>query len=154
METIENIKTDEGYRAEPYICPAGKLTVLYGRNIEDRPFTSDELTSLKEILKAGGTLKDWADKLFEEEIQRLRDESFYIKGFARMGAPEEVQNIILNMAYNMGLTRFSPARWPKFFAAVAAQDYQEAARQMIDSRWYGQVGHRATRLVNSMQGVS
>ena len=41
-ETIEQIKIDEGYRAEPYLCSEGKLTWLYGRNIEDRPITDNE----------------------------------------------------------------------------------------------------------------
>ena len=149
METIENIKTDEGYRAEPYICSEGKLTWLYGRNIDDRPITEDEWANLKLILYAGGDLKQWADCLFSQEVT-LVDSDLLALGFNRIMHTDNVSNIVLNMAYNMGVTKFNPKKWPKFFKALADKDYKEAAEQMKDSRWYGQVGRRSGRLYKAM----
>jgi len=65
--------------------------------------------------------------------------------------PDEVQLIIANMMFNMGRPRLS--KFKKFIAAVAISNWQEAANQMIDSRWYNQVPNRAERLVTRMKQV-
>jgi lysozyme len=42
-ESLEDqIKRHEGKRLNPYVCSAGKLTIGYGRNLEDRGITDDE----------------------------------------------------------------------------------------------------------------
>ena len=38
-EATEQLKQDEGWRLKPYRCTAGKLTIGYGRNIEDKGIT-------------------------------------------------------------------------------------------------------------------
>jgi len=63
--------------------------------------------------------------------------------------PEEVQQIVANMMFNLGLTRLSKFKGMK--AGVDAKDYQRAADEMVDSRWYRQVGKRAERLVARMR---
>ena len=65
--------------------------------------------------------------------------------------PEEVQLIIANMMFNMGRPRMSGFK--KFIAAIEISNWQEAANQMIDSRWYNQVTNRAKRLVDRMRQV-
>jgi lysozyme len=65
--------------------------------------------------------------------------------------PDEVQLIIANMMFNMGRPRLS--KFKKFIAAVAISNWQEAANQMVDSRWYNQVPNRAERLVTRMKQV-
>ena len=62
--------------------------------------------------------------------------------------PEEVQHIIANMCFNMGRPRLS--KFKMMQAAVNARDWNEAAEQMIDSKWYTQVPNRARRLVDRM----
>ena len=66
--------------------------------------------------------------------------------------PEEVQQIVANMMFNMGLTRLSKFRGMK--AGVDSQDWGRAADEMVDSRWYNQVTTRAERLVQRMREVS
>ena len=39
-------------------------------------------------------------------------------------------------------------------AGVDARDWNEAADQMVDSRWYTQVPNRARRLVSRMRALS
>ncbi len=65
--------------------------------------------------------------------------------------PEEVQLIIANMMFNMGLTRLS--KFKNMKKAVDAQDWSQAAIEMMDSRWYRQVPNRAGRLVERMKNV-
>lgn len=155
METIEQIKIDEGdYKAEVYLCTAGKLTWLYGRNIEDRPITKQEWEILRETIISGGTQKDWANTLFFHELSRIKDE-LSLKGFDFNGdtVPATVKNIIFNMAYNMGVSRFNPGKWPKFFKAISECNWNQAATEGKDSLWFNQVGRRSERLMNSLENI-
>tara|TARA_A100001515_G_C4581794_1_gene213166 strand:- start:1294 stop:1734 length:441 start_codon:yes stop_codon:yes gene_type:complete len=65
--------------------------------------------------------------------------------------PEEVQRIVANMMFNLGYPRLSAFRGMK--AGVDARDWDKAADEMVDSRWYSQVPNRAERLVNRMRSV-
>ena len=65
--------------------------------------------------------------------------------------PEEAQQIIANMMFNLGRPRLSKFRGMK--AGVDAKDWNAAADEMVDSRWYRQVGARAERLVNRMREI-
>ena len=65
--------------------------------------------------------------------------------------PEEVQRIVANMMFNMGRPRLSKFKGMK--AGVDAKDWNKAADEMVDSRWYRQVTNRAERLVERMRNV-
>ena len=66
--------------------------------------------------------------------------------------PEEVQRIIANMMFNMGRTRLSKFRGMK--RGVDARDWNAAADEMVDSKWYRQVNNRANRLVQRMRAIA
>ena len=65
--------------------------------------------------------------------------------------PEEAQQIIANMMFNLGYPRMSKFRGMK--AGVDEKNWNRAADEMVDSRWYVQVGARAERLVSRMREV-
>ena len=65
--------------------------------------------------------------------------------------PEEVKQIIANMMFNMGYTRLSKFKGMK--RGVDARDWNKAADEMVDSRWYKQVTNRANRLVERMRNI-
>ena len=87
---------------------------------------------------------------FEEDIQVVLDdcENLY-QDFGDL--PEEAQLIIANMMFNLGYPRLSKFKGMK--AGVDARDWQKAADEMVDSRWYKQVTNRAERLVQRMRSV-
>jgi lysozyme len=66
--------------------------------------------------------------------------------------PEEAQLIIANMMFNMGRPRLSKFKGMK--TGVDARDWNRAADEMVDSRWYNQVTNRAERLVKRMRALS
>lgn len=66
--------------------------------------------------------------------------------------PEEAQLIIANMMFNMGRPRLSKFKGMK--AGVDARDWNRAADEMVDSRWYDQVTNRAKRLVARMRSLA
>jgi len=59
------------------------------------------------------------------------------------------QEIVLNMAFNLGLTRFKGFRMT--IDAISRHDFLTASQEMLDSKWAGQVGSRALRLSEAMR---
>ena len=58
--------------------------------------------------------------------------------------PDEAQEVIVNMCFNMGAPRLS--KFKKFIAAVNEGNWVTAGHEMLDSRWAKHVGNRAIRL--------
>ncbi len=58
------------------------------------------------------------------------------------------QRILANMCFNLGYPRLS--NFKRFIAAVQTSQWETAAREMMDSKWSGQVGDRAKRLRDRM----
>ena len=56
------------------------------------------------------------------------------------------------MMFNMGRPRLSKFKGMK--AGVDARDWNKAANEMVDSRWYTQVPNRARRLVDRMRALA
>jgi lysozyme len=54
--------------------------------------------------------------------------------------------------FNMGLPKMKAFK--KMNKAIKDRDWNEAANQMIDSKWYRTVPNRADRLVQRMRMVS
>ena len=122
----------EGFRSKPYLCTAGKMTIGYGRNIEDVGI-SKHLASL--MLK-----EDISIAL--GEVTRLVSEQAWVK----MGRNRNA--VLVNMCFNLGVSRL--ARFKKMLAALEAGDYPVAALEMMSSRWADQVGDRARELRDVM----
>lgn len=129
-QTIDQIKLDEGFRSKPYQCTAGKITIGYGRNIEDNGITKSEAESL--------LLNDV--KAAQIELLNTFDWFTELNG-ARQG-------VLINMAFNLGLPRLK--KFKKMLSALSESDYHEASKQMLDSRWAVQVGERANRLAKQI----
>ena len=66
--------------------------------------------------------------------------------------PEEAQQIIANMMFNLGRPRLSKFKGMK--RGVDARDWNVAADEMVDSAWYRQVPNRAKRLVARMRALA
>ena len=55
--------------------------------------------------------------------------------------PENAQHTLVDMCFNLGANRLGKFR--NMLYACSVSDWNEMARQMEDSRWYGQVGRRS-----------
>ena len=139
----EELKTDEGVKYEVYLDHLGLPTCGIGHLITD----SDPEHGLDVGTEIG---EERVNELFEQDINITIDECkklYY--DFDEL--PEEAQLIICNMMFNMGRPRLS--RFHKMKRAVDNREWEEAANQMKDSRWYKQVTNRADRLVQRMKKV-
>ena len=141
---LELIKEAEGFAAKPYYCPAGKLTQGYGRNLEAIPLDDYEKT----FLNADGSVdrdvaEDWAMEEIEHCYNQLSTLSFFTK------VDDVRQAVLIDMCYNLGMAGF--LKFKGMIRALESQDYAVAAAEMIDSKWYRQVGVRGTRNVKIMR---
>lgn len=84
------------------------------------------------------------DEQFDEDFEHHVEECLELFGEEFSDYHDEVQEVLINMMFNMGRTRLSKFR--NFITALQMDDFNEAADQMVDSRWYGQVGNRSKRL--------
>jgi lysozyme len=65
--------------------------------------------------------------------------------------PGEVQEILVNMMFNLGRPRLS--KFKKMNANLEIGDWASAAVEGRDSLWYSQVGNRAERLMTRLENV-
>lgn len=65
--------------------------------------------------------------------------------------PGEVQEILVNMMFNLGRPRLS--KFKKMNANLEIGDWASAAVEGRDSLWYRQVGNRAERLMTRLENV-
>ena len=88
---------------------------------------------------------------FESDIQSvLRDCNILYSDFDDL--PEEAQQVIANMMFNLGRPRLSKFAGMK--RGVDARDWNQAADEMVDSNWYRQVTNRADRLVERVRALA
>ena len=66
--------------------------------------------------------------------------------------PEEVQEVLVNMLFNLGRPRLS--KFKNMNKAIASSDWKLASIEGIDSLWYQQVGARAERLMTRLRNVN
>lgn len=140
----EQLEIDEGVVYEVYLDHLGYPTFGIGHLIRD-----DDPEHGWEVGQSVDTVR--VHEAFEEDIETvLRDCNTLYPEFDSL--PEEAQQIIANMMFNLGRPRLSAFKGMK--AGVDAGDWNRAADEMVDSRWYKQVGARAERLVERMRAIS
>jgi len=122
---------DEGLRLKPYRCTAGKLTIGVGRNLDDRGITEAE-----------------ALVLLDNDIKSFWGQLVAARPWV-MQAPEAVQEVLVNMCFNLGLAGLLGFR--QTLEYLKSRIYVDAASEMLRSKWAAQVGARAERLAQRLR---
>lgn len=125
QKLIENLKRHEGLRLKPYLCSEGKITIGFGRNLEDMGISEKE-----------------AEMLLMSDIERCYEELDVFSWFHDLDQVR--QEAMVNMLFNLGLPTFLEFKRTLKFMAEGA--YSQAADEMLDSKWANQVGDRAKEL--------
>jgi len=125
---INNIKRHEGFKGIPYIDTEGHSTIGYGTKL---PITEEE----GELL-----LKHRLNK-FENELKN--------KWNAYSTLPKDVQEMCLEMVYQMGINGF--LKFKKMIKALEEKDYDKAYAEGIDSLWYYQTPNRAVKVLSVLK---
>ncbi len=88
---------------------------------------------------------------FEQDCENvLRDCHILYEDFDDL--PEEAQQVIANMMFNMGRPRLSKFKGMK--RGIDSNQWNDAADEMVDSNWYRQVTKRADRLVERIRALA
>ena len=144
-EVFEQLKEDEGVKYEIYNDHLGLATFGVGHLVieSDSEFGQALGTSIS-------TERVW--EAFEQDLDTSIDECEVLFGSKWHDFPGEVQEIVVNMMFNMGRPRLS--KFKNFCAALDEGDWAKAAVEGRDSRWHKQVTNRAERLMVRLENVS
>ena len=125
-DLLEKIKEHEGFVEHVYDDSLGIPTIGYGFAIKD--LILDE---------------DIAEEILIRKLEKLkRNATSRFKWLEDM--PIEVQEVVLNMCYQLGITGVSKFR--KAISAMQEGEWSEAADEMLDSLWAKQTPNRARML--------
>jgi len=123
---IEQLIRHEGLKLKPYKCTSGKLTIGVGRNLDDVGITKEEALYL---------LRNDVSRCMIE--CKLKIPVFDLLNNVR-------QNVLLNMCFQMGISGL--LKFKKFLSSLEKQDFDNAAEEMLKSKWAGQTPNRAKEL--------
>lgn len=111
-----SVKNFESCSLKPYHCPAKKLTIGYGRNLDDNGISKFEAELLLENDLSDVKL-ELEDKLkFFHELDDIR------------------QNVVIEMAYNMGVPKF--LNFKNTLKYLKEKDFLNASIEMLNSKWH------------------
>jgi lysozyme len=139
----QELAEDEGCKYEIYLDHLGLPTCGIGHLItEDDPESQ---------LSVGTPVsEERVNMLFRRDIAVTVDDCHRLyPDFNKL--PEEAQLIIANMMFNLGFPRLS--KFVGMKDCVDKRDWNGAAEEMIDSKWFDQVPNRAKRLVARMRSI-
>ncbi|MCK5866668.1 MAG: glycoside hydrolase family protein [Marinobacter adhaerens] len=124
------LERHEGLRLKPYRDTVGKLTVGYGRNLEDVGISRDE-----------------ADFMLDNDIDQVERQLDTVDEYRDLD--DVRQTLIANMAFNLGFA--GVMGFKNMWAAIGRRDWESASEEMLNSKWARQVGVRAVELSEIMQ---
>ncbi len=125
-QLIESVKLHEGFRDRPYLDTVGKRTVGYGWNIDDTPME-----------------REAAEVQLTKKLERCeREVSTKIDFYPNL--TQARKDVLIEMCFNLGLEGL--LGFKNTLRLMGESRHEEAAVQMLKSKWAEQVGRRAKTL--------
>jgi len=128
---VDSIKQHEGYVPTVYKDSLGIDTIGYGFAIKDLELDKDICDIILE-------------RKLKDLIVKIRSK---FQWYSYM--PLEIQDIITEMCYQLGVYGFS--RFKKTIAYLQNKQWEEASVEMLDSRWAEQTPNRAKEMSNRVK---
>ena len=128
----DDLKRFEGFSSTSYVCPTGHLTVGFGHRT-DKSVTMSRETALAVLFSDIALAEQGARRVFPSYDNQ----------------PQRVRDVLVEMVFQIGTTGAS--KFVKFKAAIAANDYRQAASEMLNSKWAKQTPARVTELANRIK---
>ena len=137
----EDLVRHEGYVTEIYLCSENYPTFGIGHMVTEN--------DMEHTWPVGTPVTDERIlQVFHDDCKvAIADAELLVNNLS--DHPDFVSRVLVNMAFNIGRPRLS--KFKKMLAAIEAKDYNLAAKEMMDSKWYHQVGHRSKELVEIMR---
>ena len=140
QEIYNQLALHEGVKPEVYDDSEGNRTIGIGFNLE-------EPSNRKKAEALGLNVQDM---LSGKKVLSDKDANAFLPRAGRQ--PPVVQKVLIDMAFNLGLTKLN--KFVEMRKALLKGDYNKAADEMIDSKWYNQVGNRSKTLVDMMRSAA
>lgn len=152
----ETLKRHEGVRDLTYRDIKGNFTIGIGFNLEKggaRARIRELGLDYDSVLRGTTRLTQrQIDLLFGEDLSRaITDAEAYVGKEYWKDLDGDAKEVITNMAFNIGLPKLSG--FVRMREALRKQDYARVADEMIDSKWYHQIGNRSKELVDQMRNA-
>lgn len=123
---------EEGIELDPYKCPAGKLTIGVGHNLERGITKRMAMFILEEDIKE--CIQDLQLKLFPVQFPHF---------------PIGVQTALINCRFVLGPKRFRG--FEKMIAAVRVWEWPNMVKELRDSRWYRKYPSRVEKIIKEIE---
>jgi lysozyme len=135
---FEQLKIDEGVKYHTYLDHLGYHTFGVGHLVvsTDEEFGEFVGTLVSEV-------RVW--EVFHSDLDKMIGECEILFDGYWHCFPGEVQEILVNMMFNMGRTRLS--KFKNMIIQLKLHDWAQSAIEGRDSRWHKQVPNRAERLM-------
>jgi lysozyme len=147
-------KQSEDFRATPYLCPTGHVTIGSGCNLEAHPEHLAQWPDIQRQVR-GGALKGaelvkelrrvgmaWTEAHADEVLRQQLDALTAVLTTVALpwlrDVDEARRGVVIEMAFQMGIGGL--LKFKRFLTALRAGDYATAADEMMDSKWADQVG--------------
>jgi len=134
-ETVQqlraDLKRDEGLRLKPYLDTVGKVSIGFGRNLDDRGISEDE-----------------AEFLLAEDVKLVLNDIRHLFPWV-LNETQNRQRAFANLLFNLGATKLG--KFKNTLAHWAAGQHQKAADGIRASLYAKQVGARAERIAKLVE---
>jgi lysozyme len=138
---IDRLIWEEGLKYEPYHCPAGKLTIGIGHNLEANPLPKG---MQKELDENGKLSLPSIMQLVNKDIDYAeQDARGLFESFNDFSQNRKVA--IVDLVFNLGVAGLR--KFITFGAAVRNGQWPAASAALRNSKWYRQVGKRAESVI-------
>ena len=154
---VQQLKMEEGWRSVPYLDTQSVATIGFGHNISGRKFTRIEherffpgyhyhisIEQMIDYWKKNPLSEEDGVYLLKQDLEIARQDCVIIFGKFWDDIPDEKKVPLVDMAFNLGLSRLMGFR--KMIAAVKESNWEEAGKQIRNSRAYEQDKNRYKRL--------
>jgi len=127
MNITSILKFEEGFRAKPYLCSNGYVTIGYGTKLhKDRMLDPNDFELVVNETAAAEMLN-----IKVEEVRKQLLDSDQGEVFARLSQAR--QDVLVSMAYQMGVHGL--LKFKKTWAHLDFNSFEAAATEMLDSKW-------------------
>ena len=131
------IKKHEGYSRRAYLDQLGNLTIGYGHLIRNKEEFETGKKYSKKLL----------NKLFNKDLYITITN--YNKVFSKNELPSKVEEVIIEMFFQLGLNKFLKFR--KMIKALKNKNFLKASEEMRRSKWNKQDPKRVDTLAKIMK---
>ena len=136
----DRIKKHEGFRNTVYLDSLGKATIGYGHLLTEDDDFEEGIQYDKSLL----------ENLFDKDFNRSAYNAEQL--LEGIDICDTAREIIVEMVFQLGIGGVS--KFKKMFEALRKKDYNEAAEQMLDSKWRVQTPKRCEELSDLMRSCA